>query len=246
MIKRALPLLTLAILWLSQGHALAFSALPVVTPVDTRSSAPNPEPLADVRGSRVLRVRAEIKVMPGAELIESALAPLRERYGFVRDQGFAPQALADDKEFSILPYPAQPRPIVFVVKGFVTEASLPQLARDRAVRKVEAEGEPVAPTAESLQRFVAEYAALIESVDGVKSVSVGLDCLSEGEHVHILPHHHVVIVTLEPGVTSAEVRKELREKVPGLAVLPVLFVSSPVEASRGPRKHPGFRPVIQR
>lgn len=200
----------------------------------SRASAFSPtqyEPVPSVQaGALMVRVSAQLKVKPAfdpagqARPLQEPCELLRERYGFVLDDAFAPQALPNDKEFSILPYPATPRPMIFFVKGFVAQALLQALAQDPLVRQVREEQQTeLAPTRELLIKFVQTFGGMIAGVKGVASVTVG------GESKPLL------VITLDGTAPQEDVAAALEAKLPGFSALPQRYVTSEPATKPEPR-----------
>jgi peptidoglycan hydrolase-like protein with peptidoglycan-binding domain len=182
-----------------------------------------PEAQADVQPALVVKVRAELRVNThfGQE-VEQAVQTLQKKYGFVPDQTFTPQAVLDDKQYTILPYDGSGgRPMVFLIKGFINEKRMPELARDQAVRKVEQDGAGVEASAEELHKFVQGYGHLLLTVKGVKAIGVG------EEQLMVLGPKPVLVIVLEPGVNRDQMAEQLRRRVPALPVLPHRYEQAP-------------------
>lgn len=176
-----------------------------------------------VKGAAVLRVTAAVKIFPLCDLdrlpnhMEHSFELLRQRYGFVRDQSFEPQALADKEQFTILPYPAEPRAMVYQVKGFLPESRLPEFSQDRMVKNVVNDDRPEpAIGAEFYVRFLQQFGSVIAAVPGVAAVAVGADCGLKSEHQHVMPHKAALVITLDGSAPLEDVERRLLAAVPPL------------------------------
>lgn len=174
-----------------------------------------PEAQPNVAPALVVKVKAEVKVMTQyGQQVEQSVETLQRKYGFVPDQTFTPQAVIDDKPYTILPYDAAGRPMVFLIKGFINERRMPDMARDAMVRRVEQDGAAVEASAEDLHKFVQGYGHLLLTVKGVKSVAVG------EENTPVLGPKPVLVIVIEAGVDRDRLAEQLRRRVPALPVLP--------------------------
>lgn len=189
------------------------------------------EPVPSVEtGAPMIRVSAQLKVKPAfdpagqARPLQQPCEVLRERYGFVLDDAFAPQALPNEKEFSILPYPAEPRPLVFFVKGFVAQARLREFGQDPLVRQVSEERQPnLAPNRELLVQFVQTFGGMITAVKGVASIAVG------GQDKPLL------VIVLDGASPEKAVKEAVEAKLPGFSDLPHRYDAPAPAAKPEPR-----------
>ncbi len=174
-------------------------------------------------------ITAEVSVAPSHEIerdlreLESSIENLRRTYGFIRDLSFEPRpSLQEEPRFTIQPYPSAPRASVYSVRGFVRSNRYPALLKDKAVRKAVVENLPER-TPEALLRFLDAHAAALVAVPGVESLGLGFDCGMRGEHQHVLPHRHVIVLTLSAGAQPAAVERSLTRKVPEFSEVPHRF-----------------------
>ncbi|MBI5209044.1 MAG: hypothetical protein HY927_03630 [Elusimicrobia bacterium] len=186
---------------------------------------PAPEPL---RGPSLIRVMAEVKVLPVSDMDRQAtvlaltLESLRRGHGFLTDASYQAGILSDDGEA----HSPGPRPFVYVVRGFILDTRALALSRDKSVRKTWLDSsQDESPLADrALASFAQEQGDAIASVEGVVGVGLGWDCGVPGDHRHILPHKPAVVITLKPGADRSAVHARLLFKVPSLSQVSRLLV----------------------
>jgi hypothetical protein len=187
--------------------AAAQQTLPPFQEMLAGASLPESQPA--VNGVLVLKVSAEVKVFAhNGRGVEGSIAQLQKKYGFIPDQTFVPQAVTNDKDFVVLPYDSSPRPMFFLVKGFINETRLQDLARDTMIRKVEQET-AVEASAESLHFFVQGYGPALLKVEGVHALSVGAE-----------QQKPVLVITLLADADRDATASLLRKAAPALVLLP--------------------------
>lgn len=164
---------------------------------------------AGVEPVMVLKVKAEMKVIAhGGQNVEGNLESLQRKYGFVPDQTFAPRAITGDKEFVILPYDSAPRPMYYLIKGYIDEGRVKELSKDLLIRKVEPDA-LIEASEESLHLFVQGYGPRLLKVEGVQSLSVGKD-----------EQKPVLVITLLADADRDDTAERLRRAAPPLPLLP--------------------------
>lgn len=205
-------LLLLAALSCAQQNTLSFQQLLAASVVpETR--------LVSVAGVMVLKVKAEVKVLAhSGQDVEGNVVKLQKKYGFILDKNFEPQAITGDKEFVVLPYDTTPRPMYFLVKGFINEERMAELAQDALVRKVEQDS-VIEASEKSLHFFVQGYGPALLKVKGVQGLAVGAQ-----------EKKAVIVITLQADADRDETAERLRRAAPPLALLPHRYERSAQKA----------------
>ena len=205
---------------LFDGYGLDKIELPHFKPVIT--FVPTTIPAPTTLSAAVL-VTIEISLMPFCELdrvprhILKNLEILRVRHGFIQDRSVSPQPRTSEGGYMILPFPAQPKPMIYSVQGFLLSQKLEALAKEHAVVKVTPHAKSfVDPVQARLLAFIDNHGGKIAAVSGVVSVGLGLDCGVKGQHVHVKPHAPAVVIVLSDKGQRQRATRELLAKVPGL------------------------------
>ena len=194
-----------------------------------------------VKGAAVLRLTATVKILPICDLdrmpnhMEHSFELLRQRYGFVRDQTYEPQAVVEEDQFTIIPYPAEPRAMVYQVKGFLRESRLSEFSQDKMVKDVANEDAPEPAIGTELYvGFLQQFGAVIAGVPGVAAVAVGSDCPLKGRHQHIMPHKAALVIALDGSAPQEEVERRLLAALPQLKGLTRRYETSAPAAPSAP------------
>ena len=71
-----------------------------------------------------------------------------------------------------------------------------------------------------LLSFLEQHGAALSEVPGVRALSVGLDCLSEGSHRHIVAHKSIIMIIIDATANQDMIRRQMLRKVPQLSQVP--------------------------
>jgi len=213
------------------GGLKGFTPDSVVPVVRNTKAVPVPQlspiRLADnvaVHTEDVIPVALEVVVPANgqeAQAMTLGMGRLAADYRFTADPNFDPVRIP---LIHILPYPApRQNQNVYLVRGIAPIAKLDAMKQAGLVRNVY-----TGQTSDSkgLEAILSQYTGRISAVPGVKDAYVGFDCGIKGEHYHIMAHHPAIVVELDGSQPRGDVRTEIFQAVPALAVQPLVFVES--------------------
>lgn len=78
---------------------------------------------------------------------------------------------------------------------------------------------------ELLLNFIERHGSALTSIAGVRALSVGLDCLDEGSHRHLVAHKPVIMIAVDAAANQDLIRRQMLRQVPQLSQVPFQIVA---------------------
>lgn len=173
-------------------------------------------------GVELVAVALEIVVPSGShqpQAVADRLGRLSSGYRFAADPSFEPIRLI---QFQILPFPPiTPTQNAYLVRGVLPLPKLLDLKQDGAVRQIYQER---SVDTKGLEEVVLRNGKVIRRMGGVLEIYVGFDCGVKEKHFHIQAHRPAIVVVTDGSVALNNLRSEIFQAEPSLALEPIVFV----------------------